>query len=291
MHTNPVFIISWTVFFLFSCGEKAREEERLSRISELEIRGQQLEQQLEEINSEFNTFVHSVAQFENQFRHIHDKEIALGNQLPDSSPQELSEKLSEDVSRIENLISSNQQVISNLRAGLRNVGRESEVLTQESLKEREELEEQIRIREQTVVQLEAQMRDTQLSLKNTQSDLEMLSRSNEEQRQALNTAYYVMGNFKALKDEQILDKKGKFLGLFGGAKILRPDFNHQKFTRINIRETDSFPVEGKELTLVSVHPSESYTIEKEASGDKLNLLVSDPDKFWESSKYMVMLIK
>ncbi|MEK6481839.1 hypothetical protein WJR50_30125 [Catalinimonas sp. 4WD22] len=290
MNTKRIFIILWSAFLLYSC-EKNVQEESSTLISELEEREQQLSQQLEEKDTEFKSFVNSVAEVENQLRQIHDAEISIGNQLPDASPQELSERLSDDVSRIEDLIGSNQQIISNLRAGLRNVGREKDTLVQERLKEKEVLEEQIRVREQTISQLKKQLEETQSTLKSMQTDFETLTRSSEEQWEALNTAYYVMGDYKDLKDEQILDKKGKFLGLFGGAKILRPDFNHQKFIRINIREKDSFPVEGKELTLVSVHPSDSYSIEKETSGDKLNLVVSDPDKFWESSKYMVMLVK
>ncbi|WPP49821.1 Cbp1 family collagen-binding glycoprotein adhesin [Catalinimonas niigatensis] len=291
MNTKSIFIILLPIFFFYSCEKKTQEEENPSRISELEAREQQLVQEIQGKDTEFNAFVNSIAEVEKQLRQIHDSNIPAANHQADLSPQKLSDQLSEDVRVIENLIHSNQQVISNLRVGLRNVGQERDALSQESLKERETMEEEIRAREQTVAQLKEQLNETQATLKSLQNDVASLTRTNEEQMQALNTAYYVVGDFQALKDEQILDKKGGFLGIFGRVKMLRDDFNHNKFTRINIRETANFPVEGKELTLVSVHPPDSYTIDKETSGEKLNLVVSDPDKFWESSKYMVMLVK
>ena len=86
-------------------------------------------------------------------------------------------------------------------------------------------------------------------------------------------------------------EEGGFLGVLGRTEAVRDDFNHEKFTRIDIREKVIFPVEGKDVEVVTLHPAGSYTIEKEEDKEQVNLVVSDPEKFWESSKYLVMMVK
>ncbi len=111
----------------------------------------------------------------------------------------------------------------------------------------------------------------------------------DEKTSQMNTAYYAAGTFRELQEEEILSKEGGFLGL-GRTEVLNENAAKERFNQINIRETLFFPVQGEKVELVTSHPSNSYRIEK-TKDDQTQLVVSDPDKFWESSRYLVMMVK
>lgn len=246
---------------------------------------------MQEKDAAFTSFMESISGIEKNLREIRAREmnIEMARQEEELSSEDLSNRISEDIAVIDRLISENKRAIANLSVRLRRSQQENEQLNTAMAKLREDLNAQIKDREHSIASLKDQLNDVQATVKGLHADVDSLARLNEEKTVALNTAYYVVGNFKELKDEQILNKEGGFLGFLGRVEMLRDDFNRNKFTRIDIREQVSFPAEGKEIELVTVHPPDSYKIEKDG-GDKVNLLVSDPVKFWESSKYLVMVV-
>jgi hypothetical protein len=103
----------------------------------------------------------------------------------------------------------------------------------------------------------------------------------------LHTAYYTVGTYKTLRDKKVLSKQGGFLGL-GKAKTMVPDFNQEAFTRIDLTSTKTIELNTKAAKLVSTHPSGTYTLRKE--NEKITAIeITDPDKFWQASKYLVVV--
>jgi Txe/YoeB family toxin of Txe-Axe toxin-antitoxin module len=102
----------------------------------------------------------------------------------------------------------------------------------------------------------------------------------------MNTAYFIVGNSKDLRDKNIITKEGGFIGI-GQSKQLKPDFNEDYFTRIDIRNKTTIEIPGKKVEVVSTHPPESYSISGE--GDARILTISDYNAFWKSSKYLVVV--
>ncbi len=275
----------------FACDNK--EEEYQSRISELEAMQLDLQEKVQSKEAEFTAFMASIAEIEENLREIRAREmnIELKQRAENLSPEDLRKQIKEDIAVIDQLISENKQTINNLNARVRNASRKNESLNASMDEVTAGLNQQIEEREYNINELKAELDNAKSTIENLHSDVDSLVSSNNEKTIALNTAYYVSGDFKELKDEQILDKEGGFLGFLGRTEALRDDFNHQKFSTIDIREKKIFTVDGKDIELVTVHSPGSYKIEKEDTGEKVNLIVSDPDKFWESSKYMVMMVK
>ena len=83
-----------------------------------------------------------------------------------------------------------------------------------------------------------------------------------------------------LKEQNILSKK----------EVLRSDFNKNYFTKIDIRIEKEVKLYSKKAELLTAHPKGSYTLAPDASG-QLVIRITDPDKFWSTSKYMVILVK
>jgi RIO-like serine/threonine protein kinase len=103
----------------------------------------------------------------------------------------------------------------------------------------------------------------------------------------LNTAYYTVGNYKSLRDKKVLSKQGGFLGI-GKQKSVVPDFNQEAFTQIDLTTLRTIEINSKEAKLVSTHPSGTYSLKKE--NEKITALeITDPEKFWKASKYLVVV--
>jgi seryl-tRNA synthetase len=111
----------------------------------------------------------------------------------------------------------------------------------------------------------------------------------ENQVAKMNTGYIAIGNYKKLRDEQVVTKEGGFLGL-GKEEKLSPQVNNEAFSKVDISKLSNIPIDTKEAKLVTVHPTDSYSIEKQ--NDKVSeIVITNSEKFWSTSKYLVVMTK
>jgi hypothetical protein len=115
------------------------------------------------------------------------------------------------------------------------------------------------------------------------------SRLIDTQTAALHKAYYTTGTSKELVGKQVISKEGGFLGL-GKSKELKDDFNTSAFTPIDITKMEKIEISAKDAELITNHPSDSYKIERTDKKEVKDLLITDPEKFWSSSKYLVVVV-
>lgn len=165
-------------------------------------------------------------------------------------------------------------------------------------KETDELRKLISEKEQEMMVLQQQLYEqtgTINYLNQTVNELKVAHGSELDKAQKmdmeLHKAYYAMGSFKELKERNVLEKKGGVLGL-GRTAALKPDFEKEYFTEIDTRQVTTIPVNSKKAKLVTHHPVGSYEWEK--TGEKGNteyLTITDPGKFWATSKYLVVEVK
>jgi hypothetical protein len=68
------------------------------------------------------------------------------------------------------------------------------------------------------------------------------------------------------------------------------DFNEGIFTKIDYTSSKLIDIVSKKIEIVSTHPANSYKLIKQ--GDKIMALdITDPDKFWSASKYLVVVTR
>jgi hypothetical protein len=295
LRLNVVMLLIFSAF-IFACGNEENNEnneEYLNRISELEARELELQSAVQEKDSAMMTFMKSIAEIENNLREIRAREmnIELASQEDNLTPEDLRSQISDDIAVIDRLIGQNKRTINNLGARLRKSNQENEDLNVAMRALEKDLTQKIQEGEYKITLLKDKLDDTQATVKELLAEVDSLVEVNNAQTIRLNTGYFVIGDYKTLKDEQILDKEGGFLGILGRTETVRDDFDRKKFTRIDIREKVSFSMQGKDVELITIHPPSSYTIDKVDSADQVNLVVSDPESFWESSKYLVMMKK
>ena len=103
----------------------------------------------------------------------------------------------------------------------------------------------------------------------------------QQQDKELNSAWFVFGTKSELKEQKILEK---------GDVLKSGNFNKDYFTKIDIRYDKDIKFYSKSAQLLSTHPAGTYQLVKDKQG-QYELHITDPQKFWSVSKYLVVQVK
>ena len=102
--------------------------------------------------------------------------------------------------------------------------------------------------------------------------------SNQDKQ--LNTAWFVFGTKKELKEQHIMEN----------GKVLQSNFNKNYFAKIDIRIDKEIKFYSKSARILTMHPSGSYTLTPDVNKQYV-LRITNPQLFWSTSKYLVVLVK
>lgn len=121
------------------------------------------------------------------------------------------------------------------------------------------------------------LKDENAQVRQQKEETEQIAKNQDTQ---LNTAWYVFGTSKELKEQGILSK----------GEVLQGNYNKSYFTKIDIRKVNVIALESKSARLLTTHPAGSYTLLKDSKGE-YTLRITDAAKFWSVSKYLVVKVK
>jgi chromosome segregation ATPase len=206
------------------------------------------------------------------------------------------DQVTSDINAIYQLLQKNRQVVASLKSKLK----KSDVRIVELEKMIESLNKQIEAKDVEIGDLKTQLANLNIKVEglssqvtNLNTTVESLNTENQAKQQAinektaaLNTAYYVIGTTKELKEKKIISKEGGFLGL-GKNKTVKSDFDKTYFTKIDITNFKGAPIFKKKATLLTTHPAGSYRISGNKSAD--SLLIKNYAEFWSASKFLVII--
>ena len=109
----------------------------------------------------------------------------------------------------------------------------------------------------------------------------------EQQTEAINTVFWATGSYTTLKEKKAISSGG-FLNARSGARI-SSDFNQDYFKSADRRKLLEIPIGTRNIHFATNHPSTSYELVKtDFMIEKLRIL--DPDAFWSSSRYLVIIL-
>ena len=100
------------------------------------------------------------------------------------------------------------------------------------------------------------------------------------QDKQINTAWYVFGTKKELQSQNIYEK----------GRVLQSNFNKNYFTKIDIRIVKEIKLYSKSVKIMTAHPANSYQLIQDANKQYV-LRINNPQNFWSTSKYLVVLVK
>ena len=118
-------------------------------------------------------------------------------------------------------------------------------------------------------------------------EVDSLTQNNSNLDEQLHAVFYFVGQEKKLREAQIIDKRGFIGRTLKTAASNSLDF----FLQVDSRELLEVPIRQKRVTLVTSHPEGSY--QQIEADDKvvLKLVITDPVRFWESSKVLIVSYK
>jgi len=272
----------FTAFATTSCNQA-----ELEKLKEENTKLQTELQAVEDVNqlkdSTINDFFSAFNEIEDNLAVIREKEQGLKKQkVKGELNSSVKDQIIGDINSINDLMAENRDKINALNKKLKKANINVD-----------QFEKMIANMQVQLEQKGFEITDLRSSLANANSALSALNDlyiesviENEAKQGALLTAYYAYGSYKELRDNNVLTKEGGVVGL-GATKTLKDDFNKDYFKKINIEETTSINGLSAKAKLVSTHPTDSYSLVVSDKGSVLN--ITNPAKFWEASKYLVIL--
>ncbi len=240
-------------------------------------------------DSEINEMMGTLNDIEEGFRLINEAEnrVAL---LKNGEGTSKKQNLKENIQFIAERMKQNRELIAKLQKQL-----ESSTLKGGQLKKTiDNLTAQLEEKDKQLLALREELdkKDIHISeldetIGNLNTNVSDLSADNQQkaetinaQDKQLNTAWYVFGTKKELKGQHILE----------GGKVMNGNFNKNYFTKVDIRNTTEIKLYSKSAKLLTAHPASSYSLTHDASKQYV-LRITNPQIFWSTSKYLVVLVK
>lgn len=244
---------------------------------------------IEQKDNEIDDMMATMNDIQEGFRAINEAEQRITIASNGEGVSE-AESIRENMQFIQNQMQQNRELISKLRNQLR----QSSVRADQLRRTLENLTQQLEEKDNQLRQLQAELeaKDVQIGELNQQvntlssnvSDLKEESTQKSQtitsQDKQLNTAWFVYGTKKELKEQRIIED----------GKVLRSNFNRDYFTKIDIRIDKEIRLYSRSAKILTAHPQSSYTLAQDANKQYI-LRITNPQLFWSTSKYLVVLVK
>lgn len=255
----------------------------------LERKNKQLQEQndslqiaLTQSNAELEQFMGTFSEIQEGFRLITEAEGRINAQREGVISS--VDQVKADMEFIAQKMKSNREQIAQLQQKLKNSNNASAQLK----KTLEQLTAQLVEKSQQIEALQADLAARNIriatldeTVAGLRADSLAKERTLDAQDKALNTAWFVYGTKKELKEQKILQK---------GDVLQNDDFNKDYFTQIDIRKDTEFKLYSKSAKLLTTHPEGSYILTKDSKGQYI-LRITDPTRFWSVSRYLVIQVR
>lgn len=240
-------------------------------------------------DSELNDMLGTLNEIEDGLNQINEAEnrVVL---LKDGEGATKRQKLKEDVQFIATRMKQNKELLAKLQKQLANSSIQGDQLKktienlQKQLVEKEKqlqaLREELDSKDIHIAALDETINNLNTKTSNLTKESSKKTEVINAQDKQLNTAWYVFGTKKELKNQHIMED----------GKVMTGNFNKSYFTKVDIREVSEIKLYSKSAKLLTTHPSSSYTLVRDAN-KQYTLRITNSQIFWSTSKYLVVLVK
>ena len=266
-----------------SCSGGAKGEKNANPVVDsLASDNSNLKGQLSEKEAALQDFVNGFNDIQSNLDAIKSKEKIVTNASQSGDVKSKEEQIKQDIQAIYELMAKNKSRIAALSQKLKTSNTKIDGLE----KMIKSLEDQLTEKDAQIGDLKNQLEQKNIELTNLNTNYQNLEQDNQSKVQQLNTAYYIIGTGKELKSYGVTSKEGGFIGL-GKTTEIKPDFNKDKFTKIDITQVNSIPLGAKKVKVLTSHPSSSYKLVGEKPVQRID--ITNATDFWGTSKYLVIL--
>lgn len=199
-------------------------------------------------------------------------------------------QIKENIKFIANTMARNRELMKRLQQQLREsrfngdeLRKTISNLTQQlddKAQELQRLKAELDAKDIHIAELDEKIDNLNDNVENLQADAQQKAQTISNQDKQLNTAWFVFGTKKELKEQHIMEN----------GKVLQSNFNKNYFAKIDIRIDKEIKFYSKSARILTMHPSGSYTLTPDVNKQYV-LRITNPQLFWSTSKYLVVLVK
>src|SRR5690554_6198242 len=241
-------------------------------------------------DSETAEMMSVISEVEANFERIREAEKYISTQSSQKGEmsQNTKDRVSENFKMINEILQRNKAQLEELNKKYSGSTREMTSLKntisrlnremQESTGRLAELQAELALKDEQIAQLSQDINSLAI-------ETEQQSVTIREQDRTLNTAYYVFGTARELKDQKILSG-----GFLQATRVMQDTFNKQYFLTIDIREVTEIPIFTPRAKIWSNHPEGTYEFVK-GDDENLTLTITDTQRFWSLTKYLIIEVK
>ncbi len=240
-------------------------------------------------DSEINDMMGIMNELQEGFQKINEAENRVSI-VKDGEGANKAQQIRENIQFIAKTMKKNRELIAKLQDQLGKSslkGTQLKATIDNLLKQLDEKDQQLQqmraeldAKDIHISELDETINNLNTNVSNLTTESTQKSQTISAQDKQLHTAWYVFGTKKELKDQRIIQD----------GKVLQANFNKSYFTKIDIRNTKEVKLYSKSARLLTMHPSSSYTLTRDASKQYV-LTITNPDLFWSTSKYLVIQVK
>jgi chromosome segregation ATPase len=282
---KKLFILAVGAFAMASCNQEAVKKAEAVATQQRDS----LEQIIAQKDNEINDMMTTLSDIEEGFREITEAQsrVVLAKQGEGTNTKQ---RIKENMQFIQAAMKQNKELINKLKQQVRessvkgtelkkiidNLTQQMETKDKQLQKLREELDK----KEIHIAELDEKVADLNTNVTNLTADNTQKQQTINTQDKALHTGWFVFGTKKELKEQNILSS----------GEVLRSNFNKDYFTKIDIRIDKEIKLYSKSAEILTSHPASSYTLQRDANKQYV-LRITNPEAFWATSKYLVILVK
>ncbi len=269
-----------TLLLLTACGGKTDTSALEQTIDSLRQANQQQQNSLQEMTTFVTTMsdgMNAIAQQENMiFNNGGNEGTSLDKEQLKSHLETLANTLTEQRSKIKALSDS-------LKARGADLSKMQGLI--------DNLTRQLEEKDKVIAQLRQDVEQKNFSIADLQKKLNvaMAGSAQYEQRAAkaekelatITSAYVLMGTKEALLDGGFIDKR---------KHVQTETMPKGDFTKVNIYQFTELDIPTRSPKLLTDHPRKSYSIEK-IDKENRKLVITNPQLFWSSSRYLIIQVK
>lgn len=239
-------------------------------------------------NEEVQKLLSDIAYIQSSISELTEQEQLIRNNSQENLNQDARERMLADLDAIRNTIKSNKNKLASIQSKLKKANIKITDLENTIASMNEQLairDSSIALLGVTIEQLTNRVNAAETEIAVVKSDNEVKAKEIADKTTKLNTAYYAIGTYKFLREKKVISNEGKIFK----SKDVDPNFDTNAFTKIDVTGTKVIALNYvKDFKLATIHPTDSYTMIKE--NDRIRgIEVTNPERFWASSKYLVVV--
>ena len=253
---------------LASCNDgvkKAEEAARLQRDS--------LNQIIAQKDNEINDMMTTLSDIEEGFREITEAQNRV-TLAKSGEGTNTSQRIKENFQFIQSMMQQNKELINKLKQQVREStvkGGQLKKIIDNLTQQMEEKDKQLAALREELDRKDIHIAQLDEKVANLNTNVTTLTEENTKKEETISTQ---------LKEQNILSD----------GEVLRSNFNKDYFTKIDIRIDKEIKLYSKSAKMMTSHPASSYTLQRDANKQYV-LRITDPDTFWSTSKYLVVMVK